>query len=369
MSAIALILLVLVASFAASSVAPAAAKSTASGREPTIHLRLIGTAYTRVYTDGVRWAVYEPTEGVTRIMDTIKGTSTTRPDPEGCAGGLIAVGGGEILYACSDPECPEATDACVISPVHTVGEQPYKFPYELGRWVVEDAASGAEDQLNIGKGLPPYTTRYGDFTDTLGAIGSEWVWSGEYFVNWHTGQVVREEEEPSSANRDWENLSSEALFAPLCSPLELGPYPTGVVYENPPRYEPFEYTPPFMIEYRYSARDFSSHPYLRRCGSTQVKRLPEEIGLGDRLLLFGYGRVSRLNARGRSWLGRSYRIVGPSKHRSVWSKTTLTMVFEAVATRETTSEPKTFREGAPGERGASLYDVWVGRWPWARPER
>ena len=131
------------------------ASAAGSHNEPTIRLKRIGTSYTPVYTDGVRWAVYEPTEGVTRVMDTITGTSTTRPDPDGCAGGLIAVGGGEILYACSDHECPEATDACVISPVQTIG-QPYQRSYEIGRWIVEDVTSGAEQQLNAGKGLPPY---------------------------------------------------------------------------------------------------------------------------------------------------------------------------------------------------------------------
>jgi hypothetical protein len=357
---------------AASSAASAStthASTARSKNEPTIRLKPIGTSYTQVYTDGVRWAVYEPTEGATRIIDTIKGASTTRPDPEGCAGGLIAVGGGEILYACSDPECAEAADACVISPVHTVGEQPYKSPYELGRWVVEDAASGAEHQLNIGKGLPPYRTRYGDFTGRLEAIGSQWAASASrsYFVNWHTGQVVEEEEEPSSANRYYDNLNSEALFAPLCSPLELSPYPAGVEYENAPRYDPFEYSPPFMIERRYRSSDFRFHPYLRRCGSTRAKPLPEGADLGDGLLFSGgRDRVSRLNPRGPSWFGQSYRIVEPSKHRSIGSGTTSTMAFEVVATRATTSEPKTFREGAPGDRGPNLYDVWVGRLPWAR---
>jgi hypothetical protein len=309
--------------------------------------------------------VYEPTKGVTRIMNTINATSTTRPDPEGCAGGLIATGGGEILYACSDPECPEATDACVITPVHTIGEHPQTFPYELGRWVVEDAASGAEHQLNIGKGLPPHVTRYGDFAYGWNAIGSQWASaSRSYFVNWHAGRVIEEEQEPSSANRDYENLDSEALFAPLCRPLELGPYPKNLLeIEHEPRYDSFVYSPPFMIEER--TRGSNSHPYLRRCGSTRVKPLPEEIGLGDGLLLFGYRHVSRLNARGPSWFGQSYRIVGPPKHRAVWSGTSSTMVFEAVATRATTSEPA-FREGAPGERGPALYDVWVGRWPWVR---
>jgi hypothetical protein len=370
-------LIVLMACQTGASAPVATATSTrlsavSSHDDPTIRLKRLGTSYTQVYTDGVRWAVYEPTEDVTRIMDTVNGTSTTRPDPEGCAGGLIAVGGGEILYACSDPECPEATDACVITPFHTPGEQPYKFPYELGRWVVEDAASGTEHQLNIGKGLPPYRTRYETSTNDLSLIGSQWaasVPSQAYFVNWHTGQVLEEEEEPSSANRDYENLDSEALFAPLCPPLELSPYPTGVIYENPPRYSPFAYSPPFMIEDRYSDRDFRFHSYLRRCGSTRVTRLPEEAGLRSGLLFSDDGRVTQLNPDGRSWLGRSYRIGGLSKDRSASQGVTSTMVFEAFATRETTSEPKAFREGAPTERGPDLYDVRVGRLPWVKPSR
>jgi hypothetical protein len=214
-------------------------------------------------------------------------------------------------------------------------------------------------------------TRYGDSVSGLsaGAIGSEWAASGEYFVNWHTGQVIREEEEPSSANRDYENLNSEALYAPLCSPLELGPYPKNVLeIEHEPRYDPFEYSPPFMIEDR--PRDSNAHLDLRRCGSTRVKPLPEGAVLGDDLLLSnGRDHVSRLNPGGRSWLGRSYRIVEPAKHRSFGSGTTSTMVFEVVATRELTLEQRASPEGAPGERGADLYDVWSGRWPWVRAGR
>ncbi len=151
---------------ASGAVASIRSKHAVSPKEPTIHLKQIGTSYTRVYTDGVRWAVYEPTEGVTRIMDTVRGTSTTRPDPEGCAGGLIAVGGGEILYACSDSQCAEAADVCLpeqqCPPPRQIFYCSERSKYESGRWTVEDLTSGAQYPLNIGKGLPPYVTRYGD---------------------------------------------------------------------------------------------------------------------------------------------------------------------------------------------------------------
>ncbi len=168
---------------------PALAARSADGRrEPAIRLKLIGTSYSRVYTDGVRWAVYEPTEGVTRIMDTVRGTEYDPARPRRRAGGLVAVGGGEMLYDCSDPECPEAADVCllmkaeIVCPPVAAGTTCHTVMvptgYETGRWFVEDIASGARHLLNVGKGLPAFFQRDVENESQLSAIGSQWARSG-----------------------------------------------------------------------------------------------------------------------------------------------------------------------------------------------
>lgn len=279
--------------------------------EPRIRLKLIGTSYTPVYTDGVRWAVYEPTEGVTRIMDTIKGTSTTRPDPEGCAGGLVAIGGGEMFYACSDLECPEAADNCLLKvpetfcPPAVAGTscvtEMVPSGYEIGRWIVEDIASGAQHLLNIGKGLPTSNRRDVESESELTGIGSQWAASasgwGAYFVNWHTGQVIYERKEPTSADRDYENLDSEALLVPLCSPFTRSLEPTGPGIEGP-RYLSLTYEPPFLVEDRFIG--LRAYAYLRRCGSSRTEPIPVELGGPFKGVLVGVHHLRRLNAHGRS---------------------------------------------------------------------
>jgi hypothetical protein len=346
-------------------------------REPTIRLKPIGTSYTPVYTDGVRWAVYEPTEGVTRVMDTVKGTSTTHPDPEGCAGGLIAIGGGEMLYDCSDPECPKAADVCllmkpeIVCPPVAAGTTCHTdmvpTGYETGRWVVEDIASGAQHLLNVGKGLPTFSQRDVENESQLSAIGSQWARSGSYFVNWHTGQVIYEDKEPASADRDYEDLNSEALLVPLCAPFARRLEPVGPGLERS-RYQPLSYELPFMVESRLIG--LRSYQYLRRCGSTRVEPLQKESGVLGGLLFFRQERLARLHPHGRPWLGRSYRIAGPSRQpfASIVGVTS-TMVVETVARRETASEPASPQSGAPHERGERLMKVWAGRLPWTNATR
>ncbi len=358
--------------------AAAASTRVSSHNEPTIRLKLIGTSYTQVYTDGVRWAVYEPTAGVTRIMDTIKGTSTTRPDPEGCAGGLLAIGGGEILYACSDPECPEAADACRIEKLEK--------QREIGRWVVEDIASGAQHLLaEGGEGLP--VDVFGGLSG-LDAIGSEWAVGGiatpfggvRFFLDWHSAHIIYEREkegeaeageEPTSANTDYENLDSEALLTPLCRPLTRPLAPTQERLALP-RYFPTKYVPPFMIQEHINLSEVRQHAYLQRCGSTREELIPEigtwegQLGSG---VLTGFRRLWRLNPHGRPWLGQSYRLMGPSKKSTAREVGhTSTMVFDTIEQPVPTKQ-EPHPEGAPTERGPGFYAVWVGRLPWVNVGR
>jgi hypothetical protein len=392
-------LIVVVVSQLAATPTPATAAAVeasagVSHKEPTIRLKLIGTSFTQVYTDGVRWAVYEPREGVTRIMDTIKGTSITRPDPEGCAGGLLAIGGGEMLYACSDPECPEAGDACRVKATEQQCPPSGQSGgcttattenYEVGRWIVEDIASGAQHQVNIGKGLPTYSDKQLTFVSGLDAIGSHWAIggaNGRFFVDWHTGHIVYERgkngdaeagEEPASADLDYENLDSEALLTPLCRPLARGV----VSVQEPtinlvlPRYFPSTYGPPFMIQAQFKPYDHTPD-YLQRCGSTQEELIPEIGGSEGQLgggVLSGYRRLWRLNAHERPWLSQSYLLTGASTRSPLRSQQhTSTMVFETIE-RPVATQLGPHREGAPTERGPDFYAVWARRLPWANARR
>jgi hypothetical protein len=341
---------------------------TGGKREPTIRLKLVGTSTSPLYTDGVSWAVYEPAVGVTRIMNTVKGYAVNRPDPLGCTGGLLAIGGGEILYACSDPECPEALDACRIKPLEN---------YETGRWVVEDITSGAQHPVAFGEGLPVSPSQFGGLSD-LNAIGSQWAvgsvntqfGGARFFLNWHTGRVIEEHRgEPESANRDYESLNSETLLMSLCRPLTRGIAPTQERLALP-RYFPSQYAPPFMIQERFKLGEVRGRAYLKRCGSTREELIPELEGVGSGVqlgsgVLSDYRRLWRLNARRRSWLGRSYRLIGqPQPHEAgeAYAGHTSTMVFETI---EPTPAPETtFREGAPVGHGPERYEVWVGKLPW-----
>lgn len=236
--------------------------------------------------------------------------------------------------------------------------------YETGRWFVEDIASGARHLLNVGKGLPAFFQRDVENESQLSAIGSQWARSGSYFVNWHTGQLVYEDREPMSADHDYENLDSKALLVPLCTPLVRSLEPTGPGLENQ-RYQSVSYEPPFMVESHFIG--LRSYKYLRRCGSSRRESIPVELGGPFKSVLVGVHYLRRLDAHGRSWLGQTYRMVGPSKWYTIGA--TSTMVVETVARRETASEPASPHSGAPRERGEGLYKLWVGRLPWANATR
>lgn len=351
----ALSLVVLLAGLGASP-APAAAvrltvaKAASAHKEPVIRLKLIGNSYTAVYTDGVRWAVYEPSAGVTRILNTIKGTTTIRPAPEGCTGGLIAIGGGEILYACANPECPNHAHSCPIEP---------REEYENTRFVVEDITTGAQHPLAGENHLPTSNVGVEGGPGILEAIGHEWAQgatSGHngtsiWFVNWHTGAVEREASSSGDA-AFFADLDSAELLQPLCAPLTR---PANSV-SAAPAVAPAQYEPPFAVIGPLGYEQVFLQ--LRRCGSRMHMLLPEggpyasSVQLGGGILSwlgsgkrghytrYGGAYLTKLYAHDRAWHGPFYRVAGLPAMKVLKTETppmlqhTSNMVFATVRLNE-----------------------------------
>lgn len=309
-------------------------KHAASPKLGSIHMKLLGASTDQLVTDGTRWAAYEPTEGVTRLMDTATGHTVNLVDPEGCAGGLAAIGSGEVLYECNDPECPGQARGCKIP-------SPPNEGFGSRRYVVEDINSGAQ---HVVPGTNHIPVGYTETTFMLSEIGAQWVdgdqWTAEHyahgqgiFVNWHTGQVIYESEvptfasgdisaEPISATEDVENLNRPNLLQPLCSPVER---PTNEEFGHVKIYGPFEYESPFAVVGPIGRPAFGLNappmPFeLERCNSYRHVKLPvggaqSEVQLGgDVLSWMGvYPVVTQLHPRGHAWYGPLYRLTGLPK--------------------------------------------------------
>ncbi len=233
------------------------ATRTTSQKFGTIHVKLLGSTADQLVTDGARWAAYEPVLGTTRLLDTKSGRKIDRMDPEGCTGGLTAIGGGELLYECKDPECPEQTKSCRFTP----GRPEQGF--ESRRYVVEDISGDVQHVMPSTSRVP---VGYPETHFHLTAIGSQWAAGKDkteeykaggrtFFVNWHTGLLVYQgekpsfsganvKEEPPSAEEEVENLNRRGLLQPLCPPLER---PLNGEYEATSKYGPFVYEPPFAL--------------------------------------------------------------------------------------------------------------------------
>jgi hypothetical protein len=315
-------------------------------------------------------------------MDTVKGTSMTRPDPEGCAGGLLAVGGGEILYECVDSECPEQqVVTCLIPELKGLDRQ-------IVRLVVVDIATGMQHPVagenDIPSGGPPTGS-----PSTFNEVGSQWLAGntniyhagGIFFLNWHSGRLFWEEEEPDTASRDFEDLNSEELLQPMCSPLMRGLAPPIELRSNTKFVKSSDYAPPFLVEERFKPGPSDYRLYLRRCGSPHQELIgssksPDQgVGVGAGLqasggvLSYGLGYLWHLDARERPWIGRSYRLTGlpspkPREMPGGLEQHTSTMVFETI---ERAGAPeRVIRYGLSGDTGPERYEVWVGRLPWTR---
>ncbi len=332
---------------------------------PTIKMKLLGsipgsTAENRVslaegglLTDGVRWAAYEPQLGVTQLVDTVQKKTINRPDPEGCANGLIALGGGELLYSCENPECPPHENNCRVPPAAS---------YETARYIIEDITSGALHALAGDNHLPDDSPEGGK--GVLDGIGSQWAQGvvgahrggAIFFVNWHTGRLVYQTEEPSTASEEVENLNSTQLTQRLCKPLTRPP--TKIEEVAIDLYAPFAYEYPFAVigPQEIIGQESEISFQLRRCGSNKRMILPSAangtVQLGARLLSWlGTSKyITRLLTNGRTWHDPLYRLTGlPSNagENDTVLQHTSTMVFATVS---------------PGSGPAQVYSASL---PWA----
>ena len=327
------------------------ATAAPSGAYVPLRLKLIGKSFGPLLSDGVRWAAYQPTQQTTRIIDGKTGQVVDRPDPTGCArvdseSGLIAVGGGEVLYQCETKgckyrECPGPGNA-----------------YSSARYVVVDVATDREDGeiTRVPEGF------YGGAV--LTGVGSQWTqgvatgmkFGHAVYVNWHTG-AFRELAASTTAGID---LNSVGLTRVFCRPvrrvLDLG------LYFNPegPGPEPL-YAPPFAIEQRevkVPGFELGSgvEVSLRRCGSRRRDRLPlagreitsAQVGGGVASWIAPGKNNSaamyalRLRNRDSRWHGAIYLLYGPkyapvvgAPQRNGWSLAhTSTAVYQSNVLQE-----------------------------------
>ncbi len=319
-------------------------KHTASPKLGSIHMKLLGTSTNVLLTDGTRWAAYEPTKGVTRLMDTATGHTINRPDPEGCVDGLAAIGSGEALYECDDPECPEQARNCKIP-------SPPEEGFESKRYIVENINSGAQ---HVVQGTSHVPVGYTNTTFSLDEVGTQWVGgiqkSKEYrghgvgiFVNWHTGKIVYEaqkpsfsdggviEEEPPSAEEEVENLSSTRLMQPLCPPVMR---PKNNEEEALTQYGLVSYERPFAVVGPVGRGGTGFHTpavplQIQRCENDGHMKLPGgaeygpgafDVQLGNYVLSWildvsfkEVSYVTRLYPRGHRWHGLLYRLANLPK--------------------------------------------------------
>lgn len=347
--------------------AHAAAKGNAAKKKkpapPTIKMKLLGSVAPEspfgignsgwLHTDGVRWAAYEATAGITRLIDTVKNKTIERPDPEGCADGLIAVGGGEMLYSCEDPECPEHEHICPL---------PSNKRLAAERYVVEDIASGEQHPVAGENTLLDNGNEGGP--SNLYQIGSQWAegdigsneGSSTFFLNWHAGSFVSEDK--AASEKEIENLSNPTLTQRLCKPI------TRLKNEDEYQsvaYSPLQYEPPFAVLGPLGlASDVSYVPLqLRKCGSVKRVLLAPggSVQLGGRVLSWEGQEpyVTQLYAKGRKWHGPYYKLVGLPSEGS----------FGLITVVQHTSN-MVFATLKPGLGPAEVY---LARLPWARPAR
>jgi hypothetical protein len=320
------------------AVLPVAAMfGAAVAAQGAIRLKLVGVAATPLYTDGAGWAAYEPTAGTTRIIDERTRHSTNRTDPEGCAGGLLALGGGELLYQCAHGSCPRY--GCM--------ERTADGGYVDASYAVEDIVGGAVHPV-VGANHLPLDESEGPGYTQLSAVGSQWVqgetnsvYSGyRFFLNWHTSELREEGHQPAGGFKTVEDLSSPALAESMCSPLTRT-FSLGIHQRLPPT---FVYEFPFAV-----ANNEEGEPSLRRCGSLRSQVLPGKqatsLQLGGGLLSWiavdpsipnndDTMYLTPLQPHARDWHGRIYTVRGPEVGAEfMLLQHTSTMIYETAERR------------------------------------
>ena len=216
-------------------------------------------------TDGNRWAAFEPARGTTRITDARTGRTVQRPDPTGCEGRLVAVGGGELLYRCDVAQCPAdetriAPDACVPADGSPT--------YATVRYVLEDAATGAVHPIVGADRLAMGTDGTASFP-ALENVGARWVQgiggayhsASVFFIDWHTGRMVSAEPNGGPYAVD---LDQPEVLAPQCSDLGAAQSALQDVDLYGTTFAPFTADTRFALNNDLRA---PSKPELRQCGS------------------------------------------------------------------------------------------------------
>ncbi len=125
---------------------------------------LANSAAGEVMTDRDRWAAFQVSAEVTRVIDARTGRASDRPVPAGCEGGLTAVGGGKLLYRCSFEKCPDGSTPDPSAKACNAGD------HLAVRYVIVDAATGAAQE---GPRAPP--ARDGLGSAFLQNVGARWV--------------------------------------------------------------------------------------------------------------------------------------------------------------------------------------------------
>jgi hypothetical protein len=241
------------------------------------------------------------------------------------SGGLIALGGNELLFLCSAPNC--ASSSCE------------------GTWsvraVVENAATGDLSEITHF----PFRGRPGP---VLMGIGDRWLELGEfgykvtsrYFMNWRTGEI----REPEEAEDTYVDLSGNSPMKRYCTPLSRlvsslgGPAPNefgGFGGEIAFRF-------PFALENGYPQS--GNTPVLRRCNTKRKEHLPSAARPGAAVTagvaLWGQF-VTRLRATGARWHGPIYRLgttqsrrfpaVDPEASRHIINTATTIYVYQPLS--------------------------------------
>jgi hypothetical protein len=132
------------------AVALLAVPGAASGITP---LQPLGSAQSRVMTDGARYAAYDPVPGVTRIIDTIGGNSRVVAQPEGCR--TAGVGVGQLMWGCDDPHCTSSVR--------------WEWPLLL------DVATGTTSTAPLMAGSSCSDRHWTDSSRHLLSIGRSWI--------------------------------------------------------------------------------------------------------------------------------------------------------------------------------------------------
>jgi hypothetical protein len=282
---------------------------TLRARGQILHLTPAGTSHGAVYTDGVRWAVYERATGMTTVLETASGHSRTSPNPSGCR--LTAVGSGELLYRCEDLPC-----AICEAPS---GVYPATWPV---RYVVEDAASGQRVEVHRVPWTspnPPFPTRIG--RTWLEGETRNYKESTRFFVNWRTGTGS---EGPSKlAPHEGLDLDAPSLVRRFCAPIKRPPSLPESIFGVPE----LIFEPPFAVS--YIAGEPRGELRLLRCGRQQSYQLPAdgwtlEVQLGGGVLSWrtvspvsasGAMHVVRLSRSAHDWHEKILLLSGPHSHR------------------------------------------------------